>query len=87
MTALLGAAPWEDPQLYAKHSPLSSAPDFKTPALVIARPGDMAAAALATALAARQVDSAVLSLSPEQNPEHRVLEWQGILAWLEKMLK
>jgi acylaminoacyl-peptidase len=87
MTALLGAAPCEDPQLYAKHSPLSSAPDFKTPALVIARPGDMAAAALATALAARQVDSAVLSLSPEQNPEHRVLEWQGILAWLEKMLK
>ena len=46
MTALLGAAPSDDPQLYAKHSPLSAAPDFKTPALVIARPGDAAAAAL-----------------------------------------
>jgi acylaminoacyl-peptidase len=87
MTALLGAAPWEDPQLYAKHSPLSSAPDFNTPALLIARPGDVAAAALATALSTRRLDCTVLSLSPEQNPEDRVLEWQGILAWLEKMLK
>jgi dipeptidyl aminopeptidase/acylaminoacyl peptidase len=87
MTALLGAPPWQDPQLYSKNSPLSSAPDFNTPALLIARPGDVAAASLATALAARQVDSAFLSLNPEQTPEDRVLEWQGILAWLEKMLK
>jgi acylaminoacyl-peptidase len=87
MTALLGAPPWQDPQLYAKHSPLSWAPDFKTPALVIARPGDEAAAALATALAIPQLDCAVLTLSPGLNPADRVLEWQGILAWLEKMLK
>ncbi len=87
MTALLGAAPWQDPQLYAKDSPLSSAPDFKTPALLVARPGDVAAASLATALAARHVDCTVLSLSPEQNPEDRVLKWQSILAWLGKMLK
>jgi acylaminoacyl-peptidase len=87
MTALLGAAPWEDPQLWARHSPLSSAPDFKTPALLIARPGDTAAAALATALTARQVDFAVLSLSPERDPKDRVLEWEGILAWLERMLQ
>ena len=87
MTALLGAAPSDDPQLYAKHSPLSAAPDFKTPALVIARPGDAAAAALGTALAARHTVSAVLALSPEQNPEDRVLEWQAVLAWLDKMLQ
>jgi len=44
-------------------------------------------AALATALTARQVDFAVLSLSPERDPKDRVLEWEGILAWLERMLQ
>jgi acylaminoacyl-peptidase len=86
MTGLLGAAPWEDARLYAGHSPRSAAADFKTPALLIARPGDAAAAALAAALAARHTDTAVLTLSPEQNPEDRVLEWQGVLAWLDKSL-
>ena len=87
MTALLGAPPWDNPQLYAKQSPLSAAPDFKTPALVIARPANTAATALRAALTARQVDSAVLTLNPGPNPEDRVLEWQGILAWLDEALK
>jgi acylaminoacyl-peptidase len=75
------ALPWDEPELYVKHSPLFFAANFKTPTLVIAGEHDPQSDELYRALQARKVDSAMLRLGAA--PSASVLELEAALAWLK----
>ncbi len=81
--AWMGVMPWDDPDQYVKHSPVYFAGNFRTPTLVIAGDRDPGAEELIFALQARKVDSALLRPGPSR-PSRLILEWEAMLAWLEK---
>ena len=72
-----GTPVWDDPDLYAKRSPIYSAQNFRTPTLVLG--DDAQSEALYRALKARGVEAALV-----RPPEDRALEIETILGWLEK---
>jgi dipeptidyl aminopeptidase/acylaminoacyl peptidase len=72
-----GTAVWDDPDLYAKRSPIYSAQNFRTPTLVLG--DDLQSETLYRALKARGVEAVML-----RSPEDRALEIETIIGWLEK---
>jgi acylaminoacyl-peptidase len=80
----MGALPWEDPDQYAKHSPIAFAQSFKTPTLVIARGPDAQAGELYFALQTRKVDSGLLQFPDDDKPGTAVEELEAMLAWLAR---
>jgi len=79
----MGAMPWDDPDQYAKHSPVYFAGNFQTPTLLLAEDADPGAEELCFALQARRVDSALVRLGPAR-PSRVTLEWEATLAWIGK---
>ena len=82
--AWMGAMPWDDPEQYVKHSPVTFAGNFRTPTLVMAEASDPGAEELYFALQARRVDSALLRFDGAGRPGQMVLQWEATLAWLAK---
>jgi acylaminoacyl-peptidase len=80
--AWMGAMPWDDPDQYAKHSPIFFAGSFRTPTLVIVGGRGTGAEELFFALQARHVDSVLVRFPGEARPGRTVLEWETILGWL-----
>ena len=78
-TNWMGAMPWEDPDQYVKHSPISAAANFKTPVLILAGEHDPESDEFAFALRQRKVEAAVARI-----PADPVLELQAILAWFAR---
>jgi dipeptidyl aminopeptidase/acylaminoacyl peptidase len=76
---VLGAMPWEEPDLYAKRSPIYFAQNFRTPTLVLAGDADAQSEALYRALRSRGVEAALVRLKDD-----RALELETIIGWLEK---
>jgi dipeptidyl aminopeptidase/acylaminoacyl peptidase len=74
--------PWDDPELYWKHSPIFFAPAFKAPTLVIAGQRDSQSEELYRALQARHVDSAIVKLG--DGPAADVQEMEAALAWVRQ---
>jgi dipeptidyl aminopeptidase/acylaminoacyl peptidase len=81
--AWLGAMPWADPDQYWKNSPLYAAAAFRTPTLIIAADHDPAADELAFALRMRRVESALVRIGDER-PGDLALEWDALLAWVNR---
>jgi dipeptidyl aminopeptidase/acylaminoacyl peptidase len=79
----MGALPWDDPDQYAKHSPIYFAQNWKTPTLVLAGSPDAQADEFYSALQARKVDAVMVRIPDWSKPSVRVLEWETTLAWLE----
>jgi dipeptidyl aminopeptidase/acylaminoacyl peptidase len=75
----LGVTPWEEPEVYAKRSPIYYASGFQTPTLVIAGEHDPDSEQLFFALQQRKVDSAMVRITG-----NLVLELQATLGWLAK---
>jgi dipeptidyl aminopeptidase/acylaminoacyl peptidase len=82
--AWMGAMPWEDPEQYAKHSPLFFAAGFHTPTLVVAHGASPGADELFFALRARRADSALVRFPTEVRPSQTILEWVTVLGWLTR---
>jgi acylaminoacyl-peptidase len=78
-SAALGAMPWEEPELYAKRSPIYYAQSFRTPTLVLAGDADAQSEMLYRALRARGVDAALVKLTDDP-----ALEFETVAGWLEK---
>jgi acylaminoacyl-peptidase len=82
--AWMGAMPWEDPEQYTKHSPLSFAQNFQTPALIIGREHDTEAEQLYFALRARKVESELVRMRGPETPGQMALELEATLAWFSR---
>jgi acylaminoacyl-peptidase len=80
----MGAMPWDDPDQYAKRSPISYAQYFKTPTLVISADGDPESRQLFWALQQRKVPAEMVHFPAIMKPSDRVLELETILAWLAR---
>jgi acylaminoacyl-peptidase len=83
----LRALPWENPEQYTQHSPLSFAQNFKTPTLVLAGDRDPESEQLYFALQSRKVDSALLRLPETGRPSDEVAEIETTLAWFGRSQK
>ncbi len=81
--ASLGVTAWDEPDLYAKRSPIYGASGFHAPTLVIAGAVDPQSDQFYAALQARKVESALVRI-PEGKPGAAVLELQAALAWLAR---
>lgn len=79
--AVLGAMPWDDPELYSKRSPIFFASSFHAPTLVIGGDADLGSEQLFFALQQRKIDSALVRI-PDESPGGRVLELRATLGWL-----
>ena len=79
------ALPWDDPELYWKHSPVFYAPAYKAPTLVIARRNDPQSEELYRALQSRPVDSAMVRLG--DGPAAAVQEIEAVEAWVARSTK
>jgi acylaminoacyl-peptidase len=84
--AWMGAMPWDNPQQYATHSPLSFAQNFKTPTLVIAGENEPQSEALYFALQSRKVESELVRLGSAK-PSEELLELETTLAWLDRFTR
>jgi dipeptidyl aminopeptidase/acylaminoacyl peptidase len=82
----MGAEPWENPEQYARHSPLYFAQNWKTPTLVLAGEHDPQADEFYAVLQRRKVDAAMVRV-PDGKPSARVAELESALAWLGSALK
>jgi len=82
----MGAMPWDDPEQYAKHSPIYFAQNWKTPTLVLAGTPDPQSDEFYSALQQRKVASAMARIPDGSKPSARVLALQTTLAWLESVL-
>jgi dipeptidyl aminopeptidase/acylaminoacyl peptidase len=76
----LAALPWEQPEQYAQHSPISYAQNFKTPVLVLAGNVDAQSEELYGALRERKVDCELVRI--EDGPGARVAELEATLRWI-----
>jgi dipeptidyl aminopeptidase/acylaminoacyl peptidase len=82
----LGALPWDDPDAYAKHSPIYFAQNWKTLTLVLAGAVDAQSDELYHALQLRKINSAMVRIPDWDKPSARVLELETTLAWLKSVL-
>jgi dipeptidyl aminopeptidase/acylaminoacyl peptidase len=91
-----GGAPWEHPEVYAKHNPAAFAKNFKTPTLVVHGELDYRVPVeqglgMFTALQRRGVPSRLV-VFPDENhwvlkPANSVRWYQEVLAWLGRYSK
>jgi len=72
-----GTAVWDDPDLYAKRSPIYYAQNFRTPTLVLGDDGQ--SETLYRALRSRGVEAVMM-----RTPDDRAVEIETIIGWLEK---
>jgi dipeptidyl aminopeptidase/acylaminoacyl peptidase len=71
----MGSMPWDDPEQYAKRSPIFFAKNFKTPTLILAPAGDAGSEELYYALRARKVNTALVRLTDEASTIETALAW------------
>ena len=88
-----GKTPWENPDGYAKHNPLTLVKNWKTPTLVIHggkdyRVVDVQGLATFTALQRRGIPSRLLHFADENHwvlkPAHSKRWYQEVLAWIDR---
>jgi acylaminoacyl-peptidase len=82
----MGAMPWDDPEQYAKHSPIYFAQNWKTPTLVLAGNPDSQSDEFYFALQQRKVESVMVRVPDWSKPSARLLELQSTLGWLASVL-
>jgi dipeptidyl aminopeptidase/acylaminoacyl peptidase len=89
------AMPWENPDQYLKHSPISFAANFKTPTMVITGEADLRtpmaeSEELYFALKVRKVDAVLVRIPDEPHgilgahPSHRIAKMEHLLGWIER---
>ena len=82
----MGAMPWDDPEQYAKHSPIYFASAWKTPTLVFGGDSDPQSDEFYFALRERKVDAALVRIPDWSKPSASVAELETTLAWLDSAL-
>jgi len=83
----LGVMPWDDPDQYARRSPLYFAQNWKTPTLVLARDSDPQAEEFYSALRQRKVDSWMVRIPDSDKPSGSIAELETAAAWLKRKSK
>lgn len=73
----MGSMPWDDPDQYAKRSPIFFAKNFKTPTLIFGPEGDAESQELYFALRARKVNTALAQPGNEASEIETILAWAG----------
>ncbi|MEI9974981.1 MAG: prolyl oligopeptidase family serine peptidase [Ignavibacteriota bacterium] len=81
----MGALPWDDPDQYAKRSPIYFARNWKTPTLVFAGTPDPQSDELYATLQQRRVNAMMVRIPDWTKPSAQALEWETMLAWLKSV--
>jgi acylaminoacyl-peptidase len=83
----MGAMPWDDPDQYARHSPINFAASWKTSTLLFAGDPDPQSDEFYAALQERKMKSAMVRVPDWRKPSAEVLELETTLAWLDSIAR